>query len=396
MLDLVRPSNYREPAVGRLIPELDGVRGLAITIVIAFHCGTYLPGGAFKTASRLGWSGVDLFFVLSGFLITGILIDTKGRAGYYRSFFARRFLRIFPLYYLALAFFFFGVAPLADRIPIIAEAPYWGATTDQLWFWAYLQNWYVVVEGTSLPQKHITHFWSLAVEEQFYLLWPFVVAFTSRRSLTAVCIGLVVGAMAFRLLFVLQDLGWEAVYRSTVTRVDTLALGALLAIITRSKRGLRGLAPHAWWIFLAAMGLLAGLIIVTGQRLSQGAATRVVGFACLATMYAVLVLAVMTFPDRHPLVRLMRTHPLRWLGKVSYSLYIFHFPICMILYHGVFEDRFEGTLPEHLAFFAATLAVSGILAAATWRLIEAPILRLKRHFQVGPAPSTATEPVVSG
>ena len=161
------------------IPALDGVRGLAVLMVMTFHFfqrddWRHIPiGRALTSISHIGQTGVDLFFVLSGFLITGILLDAKGSPHYFRTFYVRRVLRIFPLQYVALAFFFFV-------LPLIANVP-WVPFGDQLWGWLYAINLHTTFSSTEarLPG----HFWSLAVEEHFYFIWPAVVLMCSRRRI---------------------------------------------------------------------------------------------------------------------------------------------------------------------------------------------------------------------
>ena len=181
-----------------VILELDGVRGIAILLVLLFHLELPYPAGAPRLLFApllIGWSGVDLFFVLSGFLITGILIDTRDCRNYFSSFYMRRVLRIMPLYLLAV-FAYFAVA-----LPIAHHFGYWSARNGsaQMWFWLHLSNWPAAF-GTVVP--FIGHFWSLSVEEQFYFVWPLVVLFVRPSRLIHVCCGVVVAALALRIAFV--------------------------------------------------------------------------------------------------------------------------------------------------------------------------------------------------
>lgn len=146
------------------ISALDSIRGVAVLLVILFHCyPTYI--------TKLGWLGVDLFFVLSGFLITGLLLDAKGKNNYYRNFIVRRTLRIFPLYYFALLLCLV-IVPIVFKSLLPPDYGYY--TANQLWFWTYTQNW--LFSKTGFPENlTLVHFWSLAVEEQFYLFWPLFV-----------------------------------------------------------------------------------------------------------------------------------------------------------------------------------------------------------------------------
>src|SRR5690625_4685275 len=172
------------------VKELDGVRGVAILLVILFHC---FP----SPLTGLGWIGVDLFFVLSGFLITGILIDSKGNKRYYSNFIGRRILRIFPLYYLVLFIMLF-LLPLIGR-GFSSGSNYSFYLRHQGWFWSYLQNWLFSFHG--FPKNLIlSHFWSLGVEEQFYLVWPFLVLLLPKKLLLKSSIFLCMTAIIFRML----------------------------------------------------------------------------------------------------------------------------------------------------------------------------------------------------
>ena len=184
------------------ILALDGLRGMAILGVILFHAAVeYAPstlsGKALGAVFNVGWGGVDLFFVLSGFLITGILLETRGTAGFFRNFYARRTLRIFPLYYGVL-FVIFVVLPHyrpfdTPGLQTIAR--------NQGWFWTYLTNFGFIVHGSVFGNSDwllLNHFWSLAVEEQFYLVWPLLVYLLSGRSLRVICVFLFVEALFLR------------------------------------------------------------------------------------------------------------------------------------------------------------------------------------------------------
>ena len=169
---------------------LDGLRGLAIALVLVHSLTMFVHpvsagGQLYHAALAFGWSGVQLFFVLSGFLITGILLDTRPTPHYFRNFYIRRALRIFPLYYVTLAVAFI-VLPALDRMPQV----YAGDYPHQAFLWLYLSNWRHDIGGG------FSHYWSLALEEQFYLVWPLVVFFCSRPTLLKICIGLSVAGRA--------------------------------------------------------------------------------------------------------------------------------------------------------------------------------------------------------
>jgi peptidoglycan/LPS O-acetylase OafA/YrhL len=176
------------------LPTLDGLRGVAILLVLLSHLTLYsemstttLLDRAYQRATLAGWVGVDLFFVLSGFLITGILLDLKGSSRFFRTFYARRVLRIFPLYYAFLAIFYIALPQLLSSKDQVLRL-----LADQKWYWLYLQNLQMARDGWPVP-KYLAHFWSLAVEEQFYLIWPLGVLKYGRRGLIAVCLTAMVG-----------------------------------------------------------------------------------------------------------------------------------------------------------------------------------------------------------
>ena len=198
--------------VGNRLPALDGLRGIAVLLVLAFHCRYFFPPWMEKSARPtldvLGWSGVDLFFVLSGYLITGILLDTKDSSSYFRTFYARRSLRIFPLYFSFVA-----------AVLLLAQWRVHG-----FWYLTYLSNWQ---PGHGVNDGYLSHLWSLAIEEQFYLIWPAVVWFVPPGRLKWICIALAVTAAGLRPFAGSQD---QAAYRLTPCRMDSLALGAFVAI----------------------------------------------------------------------------------------------------------------------------------------------------------------------
>jgi len=163
------------------VPELDGLRGVAILMVLLFHFGGP-PINLCTWLLSYGWAGVDLFFVLSGFLITTILLNTKDSPQYFSSFYGRRVLRIFPLYFMALALYFHVEMPwLVSHKQATAVS-----VGDQLWCWFYLLNWHDVTAGIN---GNLSHLWSLSIEEQFYLVWPLAIWRCSRKQVPVLCLG---------------------------------------------------------------------------------------------------------------------------------------------------------------------------------------------------------------
>jgi peptidoglycan/LPS O-acetylase OafA/YrhL len=181
----------QNPAPLGHLPELDGLRGLAILLVLFFHFAADLPRNViFLGPVYFGWSGVGLFFVLSGFLITRILLRTRRAEGYFRSFYVRRALRIFPLYSGVLAF----CTLLFVLFPVLR--PMFPGDRDRIFHWLYLGNWTPLLAGED--QRRMGTFWSLAIEEQFYWIWPFIVWKVRPSRLPFVAGGAIATAIALR------------------------------------------------------------------------------------------------------------------------------------------------------------------------------------------------------
>ncbi len=368
-------------ALRRNMPSLDGLRGLAIGGVLASHFlaswPTASPGDrAFIALVGLGWSGVDLFFVLSGFLITGILVDTLGAATWWGSFLARRTLRIFPLYYLALAIFWWA-GPAAGLIDP------WTLRRWGWWYWGYLGNWAFAAEQT-IPS--LTHFWSLAVEEQFYLLWPAVVWLARGRWLAWVAAGLFAAGPLLRLVIV-EASGWPvgSAFRVTPGRLDQLALGALLAVLFRSAAGRAWL--WRWWRPVAVAGALGFLALglPLGPFDMHRAPLEIWAHTLLGLAYGGLLCgAVAGEGTGGALQRLLGVAPLQVLGRYSYGLYVVHYfvqeaglPLLRRWPAGATALTTRGGV---LAWAAVATAVSLGLAWLSWHLFERRFLALKSRF----------------
>ena len=221
------------PQAGRAhIQALDGVRGLAILSVFLYHAWPDLShewrgGATLNMLASAGPFGVDLFFVLSGFLITGILLDAREGRRYFRNFYARRALRLFPVYYLYLLVVAFAL-PIFHRAIHTSMPDYSGP-----WWWyvLYFCNW---KPNWGWGDPWLGHIWSLAVEEQFYLVWPTVVLLAGRKRLWPICLAIIAGATTLRFEWAFDGVPWNQIYRLTITRADTMAWGALGALALRS------------------------------------------------------------------------------------------------------------------------------------------------------------------
>jgi peptidoglycan/LPS O-acetylase OafA/YrhL len=375
------------------LPVLDGVRGLAVLMVVVFHfVGQMLPTNwvehAIVGVTKYGALGVELFFVLSGFLITGILYDARNNPHYFRNFYMRRLLRIFPLYYGVLALVFF-VAPV---IPLLR-----GPTLDylvdrQAWAWLYGVNIYLAGHE-EWSFSYLNHFWSLSVEEHFYLFWPLVVFLLARRprALIAVSLATSLCAMLARVIGLFMGLSWWTTVVLTPFQMDGLALGAFLAVTARQPGGVE-------WLVRALPRVVAFVgapLVVTyvWTRLVSRQGLELVGTvreAMFLMLLACLLVWAIIAPKQSATSRFFRSRSMVFLGTYSYGLYVYHHFISFYLTTNRTELELARWLGSHGAAVAlqATLGASASLAVAylSYEIFEKRFLRLKRLF------GTAKEP----
>ena len=376
----------------RHLPVLDGVRGLAIALVVVHHAFmagapalTGFDSAAFRIAGA-GWCGVDLFFVLSGFLITGVLLDSRGSQNFFKNFYARRTLRIFPLYFAVL----FGVFVVAPSLQIAMLGDYVADSVgDQGWFWAHLTNISIVARGGFYDYLVPNVFWSLAVEEQFYLAWPLVVWKCGERALVKLCVIGSVCALLFRAGLLSMGSPAVATFVLTPARLDALLLGSLVALVLRSPAAGHTLAR--WWRPAALLGGagVALSAVTTGALDWNEPMVATLGFTGMAMLFAGGIAGLITMPRDNRLVTLLSAAPLRSLGKVSYAVYLFHGPVGSVIqrfYDPATAGRIMGSnVPATTIYTLLMFAVSFALGHVSWRLLENPVLALKRRFSDGPA-----------
>lgn len=394
---------WGRPDAGGRDPRLDGLRGLAIALVMLYHTTQFAfargpLAEALVLVPSVGWSGVDLFFVLSGFLITGILLRSRRSSTYYRAFYARRVLRIFPLYYAVLVFFLI-VVPRLGIFSAVNDLWQEGSDRNGLWFWLYLSN--LRVAWTGAWQHHALDItWSLAIEEHFYLLWPLVVRHCSERTLLRVCAATAVAALGLRVALVAVDAAPFVAYVLTPARLDTLATGAALAILVR-RHGLPALAPWARRVLPAALAGFAACYLVARAGLGAAppaadfaAATehalsfttdpliQTAGYTLLCAVYGALLVVVLAAPVGAAWARVFEWRWLRSFGTYSYALYLFHFFVGILAAGLPYTPARnpQWFVPAQLALWATVIAVSYGLARLSWVVLEAPMLSLKSRF----------------
>jgi peptidoglycan/LPS O-acetylase OafA/YrhL len=357
------------------IESLDGLRGIAILLVFFYH---YLPRNLHNPLSwmaSIGWSGVDLFFVLSGFLITGILYDTRESSNFFRVFYARRALRLFPLYFFVVSIVLFVAALLHITISWVAIP-----------FYIYGANIMLMVRGgvpNFTPYFQCIHFWSLSLEEQFYSLWPLVLFFVrKRRTLMKICAGGMLGALVFRIVLTRLHASTWALYAQLPARMDALLAGAILALAQRGPR------PDAWrsrsklYMLMGGCLLILALLFIWARSLflDSGEMTSW-GYSVFAVLYT-CILALALIPGTVPNL-VGRASVLRFFGRYSYGLYVWHdlpSPVC-VTWQGWFMRNIHPLILGQTAYALAMLALFTGVAAASYHLLEVRFLELKSNFR---------------
>lgn len=373
------------------IPELDGIRGLAIAIVLVYHyfflTFEFRPGSLaayLQATGRLGWSGVDLFFVLSGFLIGGILLDARKSSNYFKVFYIRRFLRIVPIYAVCLA----GAFALSSVARSHASGRFAWMWVGQLpWtpFLIFMQNFWMAY-GNSLGLFGLTVTWSLAVEEQFYLTLPLVIRIFSPRRLIGALVAGILAAPVLRIAF--HALWPEHIYFGVVMmpcRADALLLGVLGAIAIRDARWRTRLERNLGAMRLALVLFACGFVALAWRSSSPySLGILTFGFTWLALFYLCILLYGLIFRESW-ISKCLRWKWLGWLGSIAYGAYLFH-----QLVQGAFFSLFRSQPPvirSYQDFLLSVLALAFALATChvSWSYFEKPLVQLGHalHYDTG-------------
>ncbi len=352
-------SNRRPAWLPAYIPELQGLRGIAVLAVLFYHCHPRLQGTWFYGASLWGWVGVNLFFVLSGFLITSILLESRNKPRYFRNFYGRRVLRIWPVYVLLLAV-------------VYLEAPWFigpgiGQAIRTAPWWAYiffLQNLFHLTVPPALGPT-----WSLAIEEQYYFLWAPLVRLLGRPQRPWMLASLLASVIVLSPVIRHEHYHWLTPTH-TLMHLDGIAWGSLLALGLHTLR----LSRRTWlWLGLAglAAGLTATATIAGGTALLDSA---------LAIAFAGAMLASIAGTGaRTPVNAALSRGPLAFYGRISYGLYMIH--ISVFIFFGWFDLRMDRYgIPGNLAVVAFRLLAATAAATVLWYGFESQMLKLKRYF----------------
>jgi peptidoglycan/LPS O-acetylase OafA/YrhL len=397
---------------GRKLQSLEGLRAIAIIAVFFHHLKDNIPVLNLPTLYlryyvEQGWMGVDLFFVLSGFLITGILIDTREASNYFSGFYARRILRIFPLYYAVLTTIM--VAGRLINIPAVTSTL--PLPADRWLYFCYLTNWLGLWKA-HWSTNYLAHFWSLAVEEQFYFFWPLVVWLLRPRAVPWVAGALAVFSALFRLAWVMHSGPQQAIAIATITRMDALFIGALCAYLFRNAELM--LRIRKWLPWVASLGVGSFFLIfslmlffpVRAERLLYGLApgphtmedavelfTQCGGFTLLALGFgAIVLLAAYDEARKTWMQRFLSSRVLAPIGKYSYGIYVFHVPIIgaaaifLIPRLGAVHTVAEGAISQCAYIFVLGI-ITFIVSALSYELFEKKILTFKRYFGAKHAPA---------
>jgi peptidoglycan/LPS O-acetylase OafA/YrhL len=345
------------------MPQLDALRTFAVLAVLFAHFVSHAP----RWVTIIPWAacGVQLFFVLSGFLITGILLDGRkeveagtSRFWMLRQFYARRFLRIIPLYYAVVL------------VGWIIKLP--GFTKTVGWNLAYSTNFYIVLHGEWIDVA--SHLWTLSVEEQFYLVWPWIVLFFPKKWLLPSFIGLAIFAMAYRVL----AMGWFGPWLGVTpfASLDCFGAGALLAMAQR--REIAG-DPRLRRT-VCGIGLCLGLalfVLAVGWHIAPQSALGRLGAMNLAmTLLSAPLISGAAKGFTGILGSILTLRSIRYIGKISYGIYIYHLPVWWTIDGSRWLNALPRIIPHSAVFLIATVTV----AAISWHFFERPINQLKRFF----------------
>lgn len=359
-----------KPLHQNYIPELDGLRGIAILMVISFHFTI-----KYTQLFSLGWSGVDLFFVLSGYLITSRLIYTFDKPHYFARFYKNRALRIFPLYFAVLVCFYLIIYFL---IPKSYSNEFQFYKDHIASFFLFFQNWTIMTD-IHLVQNHLQHFWSLAVEEQFYLIWPlFIYFFSKSKYLKSILIIWIVGVIVLRTtIFLNFPSNILLFFDNTFCRMDAFVVGAMLFLIHQKR--IKQVPEF--------VGILSIILLFTGLFFSRVPLVKIIfmptiGLTLLAIFFGILI--HLAIKKKYQIWnRILNQNWLIYIGKISFGLYIFHVPIHRFLFGDILNylnlHTNSGNIINNIISLLIILLITFGISILSFRYFESYFLRLKKR-----------------
>jgi len=359
------------------IPELDGLRGIAILLVISFH---YINNQLANSTSRIGrilykttsfgWTGVDLFFVLSGFLIGTILIRNRNSPHYFSTFYIRRIVRIIPNYYLLI-----GIFLLLLGIPYFSRSEFLNKGNIIPW-WSYLAMVHNIFMGRldNLGSAAVNVTWSIGIEEQFYLIFPLIVCFAPPKWIPYIL------ALAILLASVIRGFyaDWIPRYVFLPCRMDSIAFGALAAYFNEKFSLKAVIKKYARWFFLVQL-LNAGVILYLSLRYRDLGINR---HFFLAVFFSGCLVAALVYSHSF-FGSLLRNKLLTWIGTISYSLYLFHYLILALLQYAIlhYEGGVQLSNSRDLSVTILAMGLSLLFAWVIYRWLETPFVKFGKRFK---------------
>ena len=347
---------------GKYVKEFDGWRGLGICFVVLAH---YFP--AYFIGS---WVFMEMFFVMSGFLITGILIDSKSKKNYYKSFILRRALRVFPLYYLCLFALFF----LLPKSWL--DLSYY--RSHQTWFWLYAENWLFSLQGW--PEvKALRHFWSLAIEEQFYITWPLFVWLFTPKGLVRFCIFLFFFSFFFRNFGMHLGFVPPFSYVATLGRMEGIVLGAIVAVLVRTNKTYLEKYTYLTTVISGILSIV--VFIVAGTMFVEYPLHYMINYTIVDVFFAGMIVMTMCNKELIYFKRVLNHRFFKQVGIMSYCIYIFHLPIEVIIKTNFLQYFYTQTGNENVGKFICVLIAFLITIPVVYLIhkkIEVPLWKFKK------------------
>lgn len=346
----------------KYIKQLDGIRAIAALMVMFFHFFKNIEANsqfysAIKKISIFGQTGVSLFFVLSGFLITRILLSTKEKKNYFKNFYLRRALRIFPLYYLFLIIYYFLIPSISN----FQFVPF----NQQIYYWIYIQNFAITFNWKNSGPDH---FWSLAVEEHFYLFWPLMVYFIQYQKIKLGLLLIIILAFISRLFFIENKID---VFYFTLTRMDELALGALLASF--EKDGKLNYAKTKIFFISIVILMVPTIILWIHTTGKSNSLIQLFKFNLISLIYFCLVGLTVCLKNENFLNKILKSKFFIYTGKISYGLYVYH-PLCFFMTSVLLK-----VTNVSISFFLSFL-LTYLIASLSYYFYESYFISLKKHI----------------